>query len=165
MQEIQDHRLHRDIERRGRLVENHEFRVQRDGARDADAGLLSARQLMREAIEQIDRQPDQARQFLAAGAQRVAPLDAAKLQKRIGDRARGGKARIEAVGRILEHHLDALALRQPRKRIGQDAADLVAVEHDAARGLVQQPHHHHRGGGLAAAGLADQTDALAVSHG
>ena len=56
-----------------------------------------------------------------------------------------------------------MLLRQPRKRVGQHAADLVAVEHDAARGLVQQPHHHHRGGGLAAAGLADQTDALAVS--
>src|SRR5260370_11291185 len=101
-------------------------------------------------------------QFLAADAQRVAYSDVAELHDRIDDRARGGKARIEAVGRILNHHLDALAQRQPREGIGQDAADLIAVEHDAARGLVQQPHYHHRGSGLAAAGFADQADALAM---
>ena len=58
-----------------------------------------------------------------------------------------------------------LRKRQPRESIRQNGADLVAVEHDAARGLVQQPHHHHRGGGLAAAGFADQADALALSDG
>ena len=44
-----------------------------------------------------------------------------------------------------------------------DGADLLAVEHDAAGGLVEQPHHHHRGGRLAAAGFADEADALAVA--
>ena len=91
------------------------------------------------------------------------PLMSPSLQNRIGDRAHRGKARVEAVGRILKHHLDALALRQPRKGIGQDAADLLAIEHDAAGGLVQQPHHHHRGGGFAAAGFADQADAFAMT--
>ena len=51
------------------------------------------------------------------------------------------------------------------KALRQDGADVVAVEHDAAGGLVDQPHHHHRGGGLAAAGFADQADALAVADG
>ena len=72
---------------------------------------------MRKPIEQIDGKPDQAGEFLAAGAQRVAALDVAELHDRIGDGARRGKARVEAVGRILEHHLDALAQRQPRKRV------------------------------------------------
>ena len=115
LQQVQDHRLHGNVERRGRLVENDELWMQRDRARDADAGLLAARQLMREAIQQIDRQADQAGKFLAAGAQRIAALDVAELHDRIGDGARRGEARIEAVGRILEHHLDALAQRQPRK--------------------------------------------------
>src|SRR6266403_5438583 len=118
---------------------------------------------MRKAIEQINGQADHFSQFLAARPQRIAPADAAELHDRIDDRARGGKARVEAVGRILKHHLDALAQRQPREGIGQDAADLVAIEHDATGGLVQKPHHHHRSGGFAAAGLADQTDALAMS--
>ena len=51
VQQIQDHRLHRNIERRGRLVENDQLGVQRDGARDADAGFLSTLQLMRKAIQ------------------------------------------------------------------------------------------------------------------
>ena len=72
VQQIENDCLHRDIERRGRLVQNDELGVQRDGARDADARLLAARQLMRKAIEQVDRQADQAGQFLAAGAQGVA---------------------------------------------------------------------------------------------
>jgi hypothetical protein len=133
-------------------------------ARDGDAGLLSARQLMREPVQQVDRKADQPCQFLAAGTQRIA-TPVAELHHRVDDGARAGKARIETVGRVLEHHLDARAQRQPRKRVGQDGADLVTVEYDAPRGLVQQPHHHHRGGGLAAAGFADQPDALAMTDG
>src|ERR1700716_3443088 len=138
--------------------------MQRDRPRNAHAGFLSTRKLMRETVEQIDRQADQAGELLTAGPQGVAAFDVAELHDRIYDGARGGKARIEAVGRILKYHLDALAQRQPRKRIGQDTADLVAVEHDAARGLVEEPHHHHRGGGFAAAGFTDQPDALATAY-
>ena len=90
------------------------------------------------------------------------PLHVAEPQDRIGDRARGGEARIEAVGRVLEHHLDALAQRQPGELLGRDRADVLAVEHDRAVGLVDQPHDHGRGGRLAAAGFADQADALAA---
>ena len=116
LQQVQHHRLHGNVERRGRLVEDDELWMQRDRARDADAGLLAAGQLMRETVEQIDRQADQAGEFLAAGAQRVAALDVAELHDRIGDGARRGEARIEAVGRILEHHLDALAQRRAAQR-------------------------------------------------
>ena len=118
LQQVEHHRLHRHVERRGRLVENDEIGLERDRARDADARLLSAGQLMREAVEQIERQADLARQLLAARAQRIAALDVAQPQDRIGDGAHRGEARIEAVGRVLEHHLDALAQRQPGKGLG-----------------------------------------------
>jgi hypothetical protein len=98
---------------------------------------------MRKAIKQVDRQADEAGELLAAGAQCITSLDVAKLHDRVDDGARGGKARFEAVGRILEHHLDAFAQRQPGEGVRHDVADLVAVERDAARGLVQEPHHHH----------------------
>ncbi len=49
-----------------------------------------------------------------------------------------------------------------RELLGRNGADVLAVEHDAAAGRVDQAHHHGRGGGLAAAGLADQADALAA---
>ena len=139
--------------------------MQRDRPRDAHARLLSARQLVRKAIEQVDGQADQSSQFLAAGAQRAAAPDIAELHDRVHDGARGGETGVEAVGRILKYHLDATAQRQPRKGVGQHGADLVAIERDAAGGLVQQPHHHHRGGGLAAAGFANQAHALAMTDG
>ena len=41
-QEVEHHRLHRHVERRRRLVEDHEIRVEGDGAGDADARLLAA---------------------------------------------------------------------------------------------------------------------------
>ena len=72
LQQIEHHRLHRNVERRGRLVEDDEIGLERDGARDADARLLAAGELMRKAVEQFDRQADLARQLLAARADRVA---------------------------------------------------------------------------------------------
>src|ERR1700755_994432 len=49
-----------------------------------------------------------------------------------------------------------------RKGSRHDAADLLAIEGDAAGGLIEQAHHHHRRGRFAVAGLADQADALAM---
>jgi hypothetical protein len=68
LQQVQHHRLHGDVERGGRLVEDDKLWVQRNGARDADARLLAAGELMRKAIQQIDRQADEAGEFLAARA-------------------------------------------------------------------------------------------------
>jgi hypothetical protein len=71
LQQVQHHRLHRDVERRRRLVQDDEIGVERDGARNADARLLPARKLVRKAVDQFDRQADQPRQFLATRPQCV----------------------------------------------------------------------------------------------
>ena len=71
LQQIEHDRLDRHVQRRGRLVEDDEIGLERDRARDADAGLLPAGKLMRKAVEQFDRQADLERQFLAAGADGV----------------------------------------------------------------------------------------------
>ena len=42
LQQVEHHGLHGDVERRRRLVEDHEFGMQRNRTRDADAGLLAA---------------------------------------------------------------------------------------------------------------------------
>src|SRR5262245_11054350 len=109
LQQIEHDRLHRHVERRRRFVEDDEIGAERDRPRDAYARLLSAGQLMRKAVEQLERQADLAGKRFAARAHRRASLHVAQPQDRVGDGARGGEARIEAVGRILEHHLDALA--------------------------------------------------------
>ena len=83
----------------------------------------------------LERQADLPRQLLAARAHGLAALDVAEPQDRIGDRAHRSEARIEAVGGVLEHHLDALAQRQLGEFLGRDGADVLAVEHDAPSDL------------------------------
>src|SRR5690349_20929499 len=46
-EQIENDRLHGDVERRRRLVKNDEIRLERDRARDAHARLLAAGKLMR----------------------------------------------------------------------------------------------------------------------
>ena len=61
--------------------------------------------------------PTWRRQLLdSARASAARLLTIAEPQDRIGDGARRGEARIEAVGRVLEHHLEALAQRHARER-------------------------------------------------
>ena len=49
-QQVDDLRLHRHVERAGRLVEHHELRLQHHGAGDGDALALAARELVRVAV-------------------------------------------------------------------------------------------------------------------
>src|SRR5258708_10498746 len=83
-----------------------------DSPSNAGTRLLPTRELMREAVEQRKRQTDLRRERLAARAHLLASLRSAEPQDRIGNRADGGEARIEAIGRILKHHLDAPAQPQ-----------------------------------------------------
>src|SRR5260370_39229120 len=111
MEHLQHYRLYRDVKRRRRLIQHQEARLACDGAGDADTGLLTAGQLMREARQQLRRQSDALRTLLHAFAQSVALAHAAKPQQRMGDAVKGRKARGEAVVRILEDNLDILAKR------------------------------------------------------
>ena len=57
-QQLEHGRLHRHVEPGGRLVEDHQARVQRQDAREPDAALLPARKLVRVQIEVGPRQAD-----------------------------------------------------------------------------------------------------------
>src|SRR6266851_1818227 len=62
-QQVHDLRLHRDVERRDRLVEHEERRVQRERAGEPDALPLAAAELMRISLEMRRVQTDQLEQF------------------------------------------------------------------------------------------------------
>ena len=118
---------------------------------------------MRKAVEQIRRGKPTWRASSSTARASVARRRLAQPQDRIGDRARRGETRIEAVGRILEHHLDALAQRRARELLRPACAPISSPSKMMLPAVcVDQPHHHHRGGGLAAAGFADEADALAA---
>ena len=90
-QEMQDHRLHRHIEGRRGFVQNEQCRVQGNGARNPDAGFLAARELMWEALEEIDWEPYQLGQFLYPVVDLVAITHVAQTPQWLSDVAKAVK--------------------------------------------------------------------------
>lgn len=157
-QQVQDLRLHRDVERRNRLVEHQQFGIERQRARDADALALAAGELMRMAAGCVGRQADLGQEIGNA----VAPLGAASDPmdvERLGDQRPDGPAWIKRCQRILKHHLNIAAMRAQLVP-GQPAEIDAAEPHAAALGLDQARDRAPQGG-LAAAGLTDQAQRLA----
>src|SRR5438552_18333151 len=66
LEEVEDLRLHRDVERARGLVEHDELGVERERARDADALALAAAELVREAVRVVGGQADLLRQLADA---------------------------------------------------------------------------------------------------
>src|ERR1700744_4598358 len=95
IEQVEHDRLHGNIERGGRLVQDNELGMERNGARDADARLLPTGELVWKPIEQMPRQSDELREFLAAGAPRVASAETAEPQNRVGNGAHRREARVE----------------------------------------------------------------------
>ena len=62
-QQVDDLRLHGDVERRHRLVGHHQRRIERQRARDADALALAAAEGVRKARPRRRRQADQVEQL------------------------------------------------------------------------------------------------------
>src|SRR5260221_173432 len=79
VEQVEDLRLHRDVERRGRLVEQQDRRLEDEGARDGDALALPAGKLMRVAEAVLLPEPDLGEGARDALVDRVEPLDLGRL--------------------------------------------------------------------------------------
>jgi hypothetical protein len=66
LHDVEDLRLHRDVERRGRLVADQELGLGRERARDRDALPLPARELVRELLGVRAREADRDQQLADA---------------------------------------------------------------------------------------------------
>src|SRR5262249_20666079 len=64
LQQVDDLALDRDVERRNRLVADDKARVDREGARHADALPLAPAELMRVAVVEVRVETDDAQQLL-----------------------------------------------------------------------------------------------------
>ena len=130
LEQIEDLRLHRDVERRDRLVADDELRVHRERARDADPLPLAARELVREAIEVLGVQADDLEELLDAPLALGGRPDAVELE-RLADDEPDPLARVERRVRVLEdhHHVRAGA---GASRVAR-ARDVAALEDDPAR--------------------------------
>ena len=158
-QQVQDLRLHRDVERRSRLVAHHDARPQHEGARNGDALALAAGQFGGETIAHLARQADTLQHLVDPLGDLGAGEGALRLQRHRHDVADAGQ-RIERRERILEHRLD-----QPRAGLAIHVDDALALDRDVAGVGREQAQDQAGEGGLAAARFAHDPEHAARRHG
>src|SRR5215218_9721506 len=156
-QEIDDLRPDRNVERRHRLVQQHHLRPQDQRPGDADALALAAGELVRIARRMLWPQADLREHRGDAGVD-LAVVRHAMQAKRRRERRPDGLARVERGIGVLE---DELRDTGPRHAV-HAGADLMAVEKDAAARRRLEAEDRQGEGRLAAAGLADDAEALAL---
>ena len=169
LQQLEDLRLHRDVERGRGFVGDQKIGLVGERHGDHHALALSARELVR-----IARKPG----FRIGDAHLIEQLEGARPRRRPGDPAMEQQnfadllldrvQRIERGHRLLEDDRDVVAAHPPHLRFGQ-SEQLPALEVDRAAGMArrrigQELHDRQRGHRLARAGLADQGDGLALGE-
>ena len=104
-QQVEDLRLHRDVERAHGLVGDQQLGLRREAARDRDPLALAAGELAREAARERRREADEVEQLATFAVASSRSGDAVHAQ-RLGDRRAHRHARVQRRERILEDDLD-----------------------------------------------------------
>ena len=157
-QQVENLRLHRDIQRGDGLVTDDELGLQSQCAGDADALALAAAEFKRVAECRIGWQAHALEQLggplatLGAGAHL---LNDKRLLQNLAD----GVPWIERLRRVLEDHLH-LAAHGAQRALGE-RGDVCAVKIHAAGGRLEQAHDGARHGRFAAAAFAHETERFA----
>ena len=159
LQQVEDLRLHRQVERRDRLVEHQQHRMHHDGAGDRDALALAAREHVRIAVEVLGLQPDLQQHLhrpvaALAGGHRGVELQ--WLAEHVADLL----PRVQRAVGVLEHDLH-LSAQRARDAVAGDVDPLALDQQLAPGGRVD--HGDDAGERrLAAAGLADDGEGAAA---
>ena len=135
-EQVEDLRLHRDVEGRDGLVGDDQLGVEGERGRDAHPLALAARQLVRAPVgEPCVAGPTRS----SSSPTRASRSAAVPMRRRPAARGRCGPppARVERAVRVLEDrlHASAEALAGPCRARG----DVLAVEHDATGGRASSP--------------------------
>ena len=120
------------VERAQRLVHQHDRRVEDDRARERDALLLAARELMRMAVAEAAEPHQLERPPHPLGDRAVRPAPRAQWKRDVLEHAQMRKYRV-----VLKHHAKAAFLRRHR-------CDVLAVEQDCAPVGPDEPGDHHQ---------------------
>jgi hypothetical protein len=151
-QEVEDLRLDGDVERRGRLIQEENLRLEHQRAGDRDPLALTTRELVRIAKAERGRQADRfdRRQDSLLGS--VEPVDA----RRLDQLRMHGLARMQRAVGILEDHLHALE-EPPAVAL----ADHLAGDADGAIVASIEAGEDAQYRRLAAARFTDEAEGLA----
>ena len=162
---VEDRPLHRDIERRGRLVGDQQLGVAGQPDRDESPLAHAARELVRVLLRPLrgvrksgrGERLDHLAVDVLAGGQAVREERLGDLRADLGDR-------VQVRHRILRHETDRSTSDAAHHGLGS-AHQVLALEQDAALRDApvsgQQPDHRHRGRGLSRPGLAHDRERLA----
>ncbi len=168
VEQTQNLRLDRDVERGRRLVGEEQRRLAGDRHGDHHALAHAAGELVRMIVEAPRRGGDldllEDAQRLGVGRRGIEPaMDA----QRFCDLEADGQDRVQGRHRFLEDHRGAVPadLFQARFVEPDDVLtiDIDPALRDTALRLRDQPHHGERGDALAASGLADQGERFVAS--
>ncbi len=158
-EQVEDRRLDRDVQRRGRLVAHDDPRVAGECSRDRHPLLEAARQLRRPHRQVALGQPHRADQLEQPLGQLLAMV-AAELRQRPGDQPAHGVAAVQRGVGILEDDLERLLLGQ--RAPVRERRERLSVELDDAAGVGGgEPDDDAGQRRLSAPGLADEAERLA----
>ena len=156
LQERQDARLDRDVERRQDLVAEQQRRLGDEAARDGDALALAARQFVRKAVGIFAVEPDVGR----ALRRRLSGEDRPK--KNSSGRASAFEMRARGLSEASGFwNTNWISRRSSGAALPDMARERLAGQRDAARGRRDQPGDGARQRRLPAAGFAHQGERLA----
>ena len=158
--QIEDLRLHRHIECRGRLVTDDHIGIGRQRTGNGDALPLPAGKLVRKFDRIGGIKPDQFQQLADAAALLFLVAGQPEGLHRLGDDRTNPPARIKAGIGILKDHLQAAAQGQ---RIAGFGIKRHIINRKRAGTGRQQAGHHTGHGGFARSRFPDQRKGLALS--
>ena len=161
-QNVEDLRLHRDVQRRDRLIRHDKLRIQSQRARNTDALALPTGELVwiTFGVEILHiHHTQQIDHALPTFLRRADPMHHKPFHNALTD----GHARIERRIRVLEHNLDVAT--QSLQLAATHREDVPTVEVYFSTGMGDQSQHGTADGRFPTPGLADQTQRLAALDG
>ena len=161
LEQRQELRLDRDVERADRLVGDQQPGVDRQRAGDRHPLALAARELVRVALDAPAAQPDALEQ-VGREALLIALLDQPVHQGRFGDGGADSQPRVERGVRVLVDHLDRAPHRAQLGALGGEHVGAVEGHRSLVRPVEADDAPGQ--GRLAAAGLADHAERLPWSE-
>ena len=153
--QIEDLRLHGNVQRAGRLVAHHDARMQHERTRDGDALPLASGELTGYSFGHLAGN-SYARQHLHDAIGLPGLRQIALGGQRQADNVANALARVERGERVLEHGLD-----QARSLASIHAGEAAPIHQSLARGWRQQAHDQTGKRRLAAAGFTHDTQHVA----
>ncbi len=160
---VDDLGLNRDVQRGDRLIADNELGVDSQRTGDADTLLLTAGELVREAVGMFRVQADAAEQLVdAVAAVLLRGAEVVNIQ-RLADDFTDRHTRVQGAGRVLEDDLHLAAVR-----LHGDGNALLLVENrraaveDLPGSRFIQTDDGAPEGGFTAAGLTDEAQGLAL---